>query len=244
MLRHRETAEAGCFAHPTERWLRQVGRAGFGPSVQPGAATGVGAIGTEARTDPRSRAPARVRRTVRRAVPPQGAVAGGPPRNAGFGRREGEASRRTRWRGRAVGGPRGRATGGQVGPGSRPRFGEAGGRARQVRRPGEPLPGTTRRAGFGPSGGWEAAEGIARLAGEPDPGARTRFGAHGASGRGARVAGRSACHGGHGARASARAAGLAGQRGVAGPASGPDPEVGSHLGAARHRRRAARRRME
>jgi hypothetical protein len=170
---------------------------------------------------------------------------GGPHRNAGFGRREGEASRRTRWRDHAVGGPRGRVTGGQVEPGNRPRFGEAGGRARQVRRPGEPLPGTTRRAGFGPSGGWGAAEGIARLADEPDPGARDAL-RHVQSTR-ARRAGRwkerlppsvTVLVLRHGRRGPRR------QRGVAGPASGPDPEVGSHLGAARHRRRAARRRME
>jgi hypothetical protein len=178
VLRHRETAPADCFAHPTERWLRQVGRAGFGPNVQPVAATGAGAIGTAARTDPDPHASARRKRPVRRAVPPQGAAAGRPPRNTGFGTWEGEASWRARWRGPAVGGPRGSATGGQAGPGSRPRFGEAGGWARQVRRPGEPLSGTTRRAGFGPSGGWGAAEGIARLAGEPDPSVRTRFGAN------------------------------------------------------------------
>lgn len=245
MLRHREAAETERFAHPTERWLRQVGRAGFGPSVQPGAATGDGAIGTEARTgsdpvlwhgraaSPKSRtAPgsgrrwtspdSRLRPAERRGEPADEVTrlrgrrtAGQRDRRAGRTRKS-TSLRRGRWTGEAGPSPRGAAARNHPSGGLRPerRMGSGRGDRAAGRRA---RPGCPGRASARSEHQGEASR---SLEGTSAP----------------RKVSTNVLR--HGRRGSRR------QRGVAGPASGPDPEVGSHLGAAGHRRRVARRRME
>ena len=228
---------------PTERWLHQVGRVSFGSRVLSGSGRRGWRDGTSSPDRPRHCASAqqsgRSEELDRSRERPQADLLGQWASAHGKERRA--ANEVARPRGRRTAGERDRRT--DRTPQSRSRFGEAGGGARWVRHPGEHPSGTSRRAGFGPSDGWGMADEIAGLASESDPGARARFGAvehqgeTRASLKGATVTARPA-----GVLRHTRRTGRGSE--VAGPASGPKPDVRSHFGVAGRRVWTARRQME